>query len=107
MQQTTKPKANIQKIILSPEQLELVDKLQKGVAIPYTRTKKSRTGKTYDVIMNKRPASSTERKRKISRIYGGTCRICGQIPCYKVTHDYDGAVLVEYWCEQHFDKLLS
>jgi hypothetical protein len=107
-----KSKPIIQKIKLSTEQLELVDKLQKGVPIPRIRTvTNKKRGYSYDITYGKRPPSVNERAKKLKEIYGGICSMCNQLPSYNVIFHYtdkqQSVSLIQRYCEQHLPKEYS
>jgi hypothetical protein len=54
------------------------------------------------------PVQVKDRYRRVQQKYKiGLCHTCRELPNYKFSYPYDGVTLVEYYCEKHFDKLLS
>jgi hypothetical protein len=97
----------IKKIEFTSEELDEIDKLNKGKAVPKTRTVTSKNGSTYDVTYNKTFSFHLGRKRLLE-LYGGLCILCGNYPDYKVSHDVSskeqGAKLIQRYCQACFSK---
>jgi hypothetical protein len=95
----------VEKIVLTEEQQQEVRDILDGkptkVMIErWKGARKQMNMKSY------RPGSIKGRKDIVKKYYfKGLCHICHDFATYKVLHDYDGAKLVEYYCEKHFDKL--
>ena len=45
------------------------------------------------------------RYREMVKIIGGFCVLCAGIPTKKVTHDMDGASLIERYCDKCLEKV--
>jgi hypothetical protein len=100
-------KPTIKKIEFTSEELEEIDKIKKGQAVPKVRTLTSKNGSEYDVTYNKRFSFHLGRKRLLE-LYGGICILCGKYPDYKVSHDVgdknQGAKLIQRYCQKCFSK---
>lgn len=91
MPSTTKPRPIIQKITFTKEDQEDIKSILEGKPNKYTK------GRT--------PASPQHKMYILKRkYYGNFCHLCSKFPDYKVTYNYDGATLVERYCEQHLPK---
>ena len=96
------------KIEFTSEEQDEIDKINKGQAVPKTRTVTTKNGSTYDVTWNRKFTYSLARVR-LRALYGGLCTSCGNWPEYKVSYDVSdknqGAKLVERYCQTCFSKL--
>jgi hypothetical protein len=96
----------IKKIEFSAKELEEIDKINKGIAVPTTRTVTTKNGSTYDITWNRRFTFSLAKVR-LRQLYGGICS-CGSWPEYKVLYDKSSkeqpAKLVERYCQACFSK---
>jgi hypothetical protein len=79
-----KPKGKVQRIELSEEDQTSIDEILNGESSPFADREK------LHIIRE---------RYKI-----GNCLTCREFPAYKVTYDYDGITLVEWYCESHFKK---
>jgi hypothetical protein len=75
----------IKKIEFSKEELDEIDKINKGQAVPKVRTLTSKNGSEYDVTYNKKFSFHLGRKRLLE-LYGGHCILCAKYPDYKVSY---------------------
>jgi hypothetical protein len=98
-----KPKGKVQRIELSEEDQESIDTIMNGKPSAKTIQRWEDAGfniehklKWYISIPPKERMHRIRQKYKI-----GVCTICRQFPVYKVTYDYDGITLVEWFCESH------
>jgi hypothetical protein len=39
------------------------------------------------------------------KYYHGWCQICRGLPSIKLTYQFDGIKLIEYWCDKHKDMI--
>lgn len=99
-------KTKILKIKFTKEQQDEIDLINKGQAVPKTKTVTNKNGMTYDNTFNKR-FSCTVARRRLLELYGGLCR-CGEWPAIKIMYNVgdknQGAWLVERYCQKCFDK---
>ena len=97
----------IKKIEFTSEELDEIDKISKGQAVPKTKTITNKNGSTYDITYNKKFSFHLGRKRLIE-LYGGLCTSCGNYPDYKVTYDVGDknqpAKLIQRYCQTCFSK---
>ena len=97
----------IKKILFTQEELDEIDKLNKGIVVPKVKTVTNKAGYSYQYTSNKRSTWSLA-KRRLSELYGGTCTFCGAWPNYKVMYNVgdknQGAWLVQRYCQSCFDK---
>jgi hypothetical protein len=97
----------IKKIEFSKEELDEIDNIKKGQAVPKTKTVTNKNGYTYDITSNKKFSFHLGRKR-LAALYGGICTSCGNWPEYKILYDRSskeqGAKLVERYCQACFSK---
>lgn len=107
MNNNNRPDPIIEKIELTEEQKEEIDKIKKGEPVKRTRISTNKQRGTYEHTTNKPLTYSVGRKRLL-QLYGGTCSSCGQWPSYKVSYDVgdenQGARLVERYCSPCFEK---
>jgi hypothetical protein len=97
----------IKKIEFTSAEVEEIDKINKGIAVPTTRTVTTKSGSKYDVTWNRKFTYSLARVR-LRQLYGGLCTSCGSWPEYKILYDRSskdqGAKLVERYCQPCFSK---
>jgi hypothetical protein len=97
----------IKKIEFSKEELEEIDKINKGIPIPRVKTVTNKNGYTYEYTTNKRFTFETARKR-LRELYKGLCTTCGDWPNYIISRDVgdktQGATLIERYCQSCSDK---
>jgi hypothetical protein len=97
----------IKKIEFTKEQLDEIDKINKGIPVPRVKTITNKNGSTYDLTYNKRFSYELGRKR-LAALYGGLCILCAKYPDYKVSYDVgdkiQGAKLIQRYCEICFSK---
>ena len=102
----SKPDPVIQKIKLSKEEQDEVNKILKGEPVKRTRIAYNRRGYSYEVVSNKPLTQEVARKRLVE-LYGGKCS-CGNWPDYKVMRNHgdkqQGAWLVSRYCQSCFEK---
>src|SRR4029078_4820300 len=104
-----KPQMNpiIKKIEFTAEELDEIDKIKKGEAVPKTKLVTTKNGYSYEFTTNRKFSFSVGRKRLIE-LYGGVCISCGQWPNYKVTYDVSdqkqSAKLIQRYCQTCFSK---
>lgn len=106
---TSKPNPNpiIEKIELTEEQKQEVQDLMDGKPPKQLIERWDRQGTRTAHERHYQPmGTEKERLRKISDKYfkGGKCLICHKFPLYKVIYKLEGITLVEYYCEEHFEK---
>jgi hypothetical protein len=103
----TNNKTTIKKIVFTKEQLDEIDRINKGQTVPKVRTLTNKSGYTYDVTYNKRFSYLLAQKR-LAELYGGLCTVCRNYPDFKVSYDVgnknQGARLVQRYCEKCFSK---
>lgn len=88
---------------MTPEQLEIIDKINKGQPVQTIRTIENKKGVKRDIVTTHR-FTYTMAKKKLVEIYGGSCCICGQWPDYKVLYDVEDAKRVERYCQKDYHK---
>lgn len=102
-----RPDPIVEKIELTKEEQDLIDKISKREPIKKTRVFTNKMGYTYEHTRSEPLPYSLVRKR-LTELYGGTCISCGQWPSYKVSHDVGDelqpAKLVERYCSSCFEK---
>ena len=96
----------ITKIEFTKEELEEIDKLIKGIAIPKKKLVTNKAGQTYEFRSN-RIFSRMVAKKRLNELYGGPCCVCGGWPDYKVLYDVDNAKRVERYCQNDLDKWMA
>jgi len=79
----TKPKVKIESIDLTEDQINKLNRIKNSTKM----------------ITHK------GRYREMVKIIGGFCILCAGIPTKKVTHDMDGASLIERYCDKCFEKV--
>jgi hypothetical protein len=98
----TKPKATIEKIIFSKEDQEDIKNIMEGKPTKQTIERYNNRGWN---LRHRIPLTMSQRRDILKRkFFGGVCHVNGCWPEYKVTYHYDGAILKEYYCEQHFKE---
>jgi hypothetical protein len=103
-----KPKPVVTKIEFTKEQLEDIEALHNNKPTKEQierHAKLKRASDTETWIRNRGhvPRKYIHEVLK-KQFYKGLCHKCQAYPTYKVTHDRDGATLVEYWCDKHLPK---
>jgi|ERR1051325_7933723 hypothetical protein len=97
----------IKKIQFSKEQLDEIDKINKGEAVPKTKLVTTKNGYAYEFTTKRKFSFSVGRKR-LTELYGGVCTACGKYPDYKVTYDVGDknqpAKLIQRYCQMCFSK---
>ncbi len=99
----TKPK--IERIELTQDQKADIKCILNGEPSKQQLTKWEKIGyrpKYY------RPAGLKSRINRIKQKYfRGLCCICQKFPLYKIMYKIDSITLVEYYCQEHFDKITT
>lgn len=103
-----KPNPVIEKIELSEEQKQEVQDLMDGKPSKQLIEKWNKEGKRYRYERHYQ-LTGTEKDRlmKIRKKYfkgAGKCMVCHKFPLYKVIHKLEGISLVEFYCQEHFEK---
>jgi hypothetical protein len=106
-----RPDSILEKIEFTKEQLEEIDKINKGDPIKKTRiSTNNKSGYTYEYTNNK-PLTYSVGSKRLLQLYGGMCTSCGQWPSHKVSYDVgdenQGAWLVQRYCSSCFSKWKS
>lgn len=97
----------IQKIKLSKEQQEEIDKINKHEKITRVKIVTRKDGLQYEYTTNK-PLTPDVARKRLAQLYGSKC-LCGQEwPSYIVTYDVGDerqpAKRIERYCEKCFSK---
>jgi hypothetical protein len=103
-----KNKPTIKKIVFTKDELDEIDNIKKGQAVPKTKTvTNKKSGYSYEYTTNRKFSFLVGRKRMI-KLYGGVCTACGNWPEYKVLYDRSskdqGAKLIQRYCQSCFSK---
>ncbi len=85
-----KPAPIIEKIELTKEQQEDIKVILEGTKL-----------KRNLVKLKKLPPTAKMMRTLRTKYFGGLCHICQGLPLYKVTYKMDGAMLVEFYCNEH------
>jgi hypothetical protein len=106
MHSTTTNKPKIIHIKLTPEQLQEIEQLNKGITVPATKTVRKKDGRTYEITTKKR-FTLLMRRERLKKIYGGNC-MCDQYCTVKVIYDVGDekqkATLLQKYCDSCFEK---
>jgi hypothetical protein len=97
-----KPKPTVTKIEFTPEQIEEIKSLLQGGIPKETIEAYKKRGWN---LKNRIAISPSHRNTILKKQYfGGTCHSCSSWPDYKLTYQYDGAILKEYYCNSCYEK---
>ena len=104
-------KKKIEKIKLTAEQREEVNKMMKGEPIRRVKlTKNHKRGYEYEYTTN-RTVSREMARRRLTQLFWGTCTVCKQWPDYRVTYDVGDskqpAKRIERYCSTYYKKWRS
>lgn len=102
------PKGKIEKIELSEEDKDDIKRILEGKPSKEKIEKWEKSGRAYyNYEKRYNPGQLETRIKKIKdRYFGGLCHICDKFPLYKVSYKMPGIKLVEYYCQEHIDKII-
>jgi hypothetical protein len=108
MTSNNKPNPIIEKIELTEEQKQEVQNIIDGKPSKQLIETWDRQGKRSKYERHYQPmGTEKDRLKKIRAKYfkgAGKCTVCQKFPLYKVIYKMEGISLVEYYCENCFDK---
>ena len=52
----------------------------------------------------KRTMTAEGKNRALKKYAGGICSTCGELPTKKITYDADGVLVIERYCDKHFER---
>jgi hypothetical protein len=103
---TNKANPIIEKIELTEEQKQEIHDVMDGKPSKKLVERWDKEGTRTIHERHYRPRSSLDRLKKIRNNYfkGGKCAICQKFPLYKLIYKLDYGSVVEYYCQEHFEK---
>jgi hypothetical protein len=105
---TGKPNPIIEKIELTDEQKQEVSDLMDGKPSKQLIETWDKHGTRSKYEKHYQPTGiEKDRLRKIRKDYfkgAGKCMVCHKLPLYKVLYKMEGISVVEYYCDNCFDK---
>ena len=100
-----KPIPKIQKIELTEDDKEDIKRIIEGKPSK-DKVKRWEERGHFNYERHYRPSQLETRIKAVrEKYFGGLCKICHKFPLYRVVYDMSGAKLLEFYCEQHLDKM--